>query len=88
MVAPTWPLISSPITGIFFSANFFDHDSSEQINEGIQLIQTRALENRIPILAVNVSNHRFGGNSVIVDLFEKDKVMIPKLISKARLVLP
>jgi len=45
-------------------------------------VQTRALENRIPILAANVSNHRFGGNSVIVDLFEKDKVMIPKLISK------
>ncbi len=45
-------------------------------------LQTRALENRIPILAANVSNHRFGGNSVIVDLFEKDKVMIPKLVSK------
>jgi len=45
-------------------------------------LQTRALENRIPILAANVLNHRFGGNSVIVDLFEKDKVMIPKLVSK------
>lgn len=42
-------------------------------------VQTRALENRIPILAANVENHKFGGNSTIVDLIEKNKVMIPKL---------
>ena len=42
-------------------------------------VQTRALENRIPILAVNVENHKFGGDSIIVDLIEKNKVMIPKL---------
>ena len=38
-------------------------------------VQTRALENRIPILAANVQNHRFGGNSIIVDLTENNKVM-------------
>ena len=42
-------------------------------------VQARALENRIPILAANVENHRFGGNSLIVDLIENDGVMIPKL---------
>ena len=43
-------------------------------------VQTRALENRIPILASNVENQKFGGNSIIVDLTEKDRVIIPKLI--------
>jgi predicted amidohydrolase len=47
-------------------------------------VQTRALENRIPILAANVSNHRFGGDSVIVELVEKDKVMIPKMLAKLK----
>ena len=42
-------------------------------------IQVRALENRVPILAANVKNHRFGGNSIIVDLVEERKVMLPKL---------
>lgn len=42
-------------------------------------VQTRALENRIPILAANVENKKFGGNSIIVDLAENDGVMIPKL---------
>ncbi|MDX1533097.1 MAG: carbon-nitrogen hydrolase family protein [Nitrosopumilaceae archaeon] len=42
-------------------------------------VQTRSLENRIPILAANVENHRFGGNSIIVDLKENNGVMIPKL---------
>lgn len=45
-------------------------------------VQVRALENRVPILAVNVENQRFGGKSVIVDLTEKDGVMIPKLTAK------
>ncbi len=40
-------------------------------------VQVRALENRIPILAANVQNNRFGGNSIIVDLHENDGVMIP-----------
>jgi predicted amidohydrolase len=41
-------------------------------------VQVRALENRVPILAANVQNKRFGGNSIIVDLSESDDVMIPK----------
>ena len=36
MVAPTCPLISSPIQGIFFSSNFFAHSGSDAINDGIQ----------------------------------------------------
>lgn len=46
-------------------------------------VQVRSLENRVPILAANVENQRFGGNSIIIDLIEKDKVMIPK-ISRAK----
>jgi predicted amidohydrolase len=42
-------------------------------------VQVRALENRVPILAANVSNYRFGGDSIIVDLVEKDRVVIPKI---------
>lgn len=42
-------------------------------------VQVRALENRIPIIAANVENHRFGGNSIIVDLLENNKVIIPKI---------
>lgn len=41
-------------------------------------VQTRSLENRIPILAVNVQNKKFGGKSIIVDLEDNDGVMIPK----------
>ncbi|MGH1567481.1 MAG: carbon-nitrogen hydrolase family protein [Nitrosopumilus sp.] len=37
-------------------------------------VQVRALENRIPILAANVENHRFGRNSMIVDLIENNIV--------------
>ena len=42
-------------------------------------IQVRALENRIPIIAANVENDRFGGNSIIVDLSEKDKIVTTKI---------
>ena len=42
-------------------------------------VQVRALENRIPILAANVENRRFGGNSIIVDLTENNKVMTTKI---------
>ncbi len=42
-------------------------------------VQVRALENRIPVLAANVQNTRFGGNSVIVDLVDNNNVMIPKI---------
>lgn len=47
-------------------------------------VQTRALENRIPILAANVSNQRFGGDSLIIDLVEKEKIMIPKILAKLK----
>lgn len=43
-------------------------------------VQVRALENRIPILAANVQNNRFGGNSLIVDIHENDKVMMPNTL--------
>jgi predicted amidohydrolase len=42
-------------------------------------VQVRALENRIPILAANIQNNRFGGNGIIVDLTDDDNVMIPKI---------
>ena len=42
-------------------------------------VQVRALENRIPILAANVENRRFGGNSIMVDLTENNKVVNTKL---------
>lgn len=44
-------------------------------------VQVRALENRIPILAANMQNNRFGGNSLIVDLHENDNVMIPRTLT-------
>ena len=40
--------------------------------------QARSLENRIPILAANMQNVKFGGKSIIIDLEENDGVMIPK----------
>ena len=40
----------------------------------------RSLENRVPILAANVKNKKYGGNSMIVDFFENNKVVIPKII--------
>ena len=43
-------------------------------------VQVRSLENRIPILAANVENKRFGGNSLIVDLSENNKVVTTKMI--------
>ena len=42
-------------------------------------VQVRSLENRIPILAANVENHRFGGDSMIVDLIENNKVVTTKI---------
>lgn len=42
-------------------------------------VQVRSLENRIPILAANVENHKFGGNSMIVDLIENNKVVTTKI---------
>ena len=42
-------------------------------------VQVRSLENRIPIIAANVEDKKFGGSSVMVDLVENDKVMLPKI---------
>lgn len=50
------------------------------INPWTTYVQARSLENRVPILAANVLNRKYGGNSMIVDLFENNKVMIPKII--------
>lgn len=41
-------------------------------------VHARSLENRIPVLAANMHNAKFGGKSIIVDLEEDDGVMIPK----------
>ena len=41
-------------------------------------VRARSLENRVPILAANVRNKKYGGNSMIIDLFENNKVVIPK----------
>ena len=38
-------------------------------------VQVRSLENRIPIIAANVENHRFGGQSIIIDLKENNKIV-------------
>jgi len=57
---------------------------SRIVNRGINpwetYVQARSLENRVPILAANVKNKKYGGNSMIVDLFENNKVIIPKII--------
>jgi predicted amidohydrolase len=42
-------------------------------------VLARSLENRVPILAANVLNRKYGGNSMIIDLNEKNKVVIPKI---------
>jgi len=42
-------------------------------------VQVRALENRVPILAANIENHRFEGNSLVVDLTENNKVVTTKI---------
>ena len=42
-------------------------------------VQVRALENRIPIIAANVENRKFGGNSMMVDLYENNKVVTTKI---------
>ena len=47
-------------------------------------VQVRALENRIPIIAPNVENYRFGGKSMIVDLIENDGISIPKIVTELK----
>jgi omega-amidase len=43
-------------------------------------VQVRALENRVPILASNVENNRYGGKSIMVDLEEDDGIVLPKKV--------
>ena len=54
---------------------------SRIVKRGIQpwqlYVQVRALENRVPILASNVENNRYGGKSIIVDLVEDDGIVLP-----------
>ncbi len=47
-------------------------------------VQVRALENRIPILASNIENYRFGGKSIIVDLIENEGIVIPKIVTELK----
>ncbi len=47
-------------------------------------LQVRALENRVPVLAANIQNYRFGGKSVIVDLSEDNGVVIPKIVNELK----
>jgi len=50
------------------------------INPWETYVRARSLENRVPILAANVKNRTYGGNSMIIDLIENNKVLIPKII--------
>ena len=50
------------------------------INPWETYVRARSLENRVPILAANVKNRKYGGNSMIIDLIENNKVLIPKII--------
>jgi len=47
-------------------------------------LQVRALENRVPILAANVQNYRYGGKSVIIDLSEDDGIVVPKIVTELK----
>ena len=52
---------------------------SRIVKEGIEpwkmYIQVRSLENRIPIIAPNVEDVKFGGSSLIVELTEEGKIV-------------
>ena len=50
------------------------------INPWKMYTQVRSLENRVPILAANVNNRKFGGNSLIIDLKENNNVVLPNVI--------
>ena len=49
------------------------------INPWETYVKARSLENRVPILAANVLSRKYGGNSTIIDLNEKGKVVVPKV---------
>ncbi len=52
---------------------------SRIVKEGIEswkmYVQVRSLENRIPIIAPNVEDIKFGGNSLIVELTKEEKIV-------------
>ena len=56
---------------------------SRIIKEGIEpwkmYVQVRSLENRIPIIAPNVKDSKFGGNSLIVELVKEEKIVKTKI---------
>lgn len=56
---------------------------SRIVKEGIEpwrmYVQVRSLENRIPIIAPNVSDNKFGGNSLIIELVKNEKIVKTKL---------
>ena len=56
---------------------------SRIVKEGIEpwkmYVQVRSLENRIPIIAPNVKDNKFGGNSIIVELVKEEKIVKTKI---------
>ena len=56
---------------------------SRIVKEGIEpwkmYVQVRSLENRIPIIAPNVKDNKFGGNSLIVELVKEEKIVKTKI---------
>jgi len=56
---------------------------SRIVKEGIEswkmYVQVRALENRIPIIAPNVEDVKFGGSSLIVELTKEEKIVKTKV---------
>jgi len=52
---------------------------SRIVKEGIEpwkmYIQVRSLENRIPIIAPNVEDVKYGGSSLIVELTKDEKIV-------------
>jgi len=56
---------------------------SRIVKKGIEpwkmYVQVRSLENRIPIIAPNVENIKFGGNSMIIELVKEEKIVKTKI---------
>ena len=56
---------------------------SRIVKKGIEpwkmYVQVRSLENRIPIIAPNVEDIKFGGSSLIVELTEEEKIVKTKV---------
>ena len=56
---------------------------SRIVKDGIEpwkmYVQVRSLENRIPIIAPNVENTKFGGNSMIIELVKEEKIVKTKI---------